>query len=269
MRDGYSFPDKMRPATLRERFQFYSREFSTGSVGRWFRGWPGPIVFAVIIGRHTKIFPRKYHGDRHRAILIDDYDTLNDLKRYCQEYEPESVYYDRNVYKDWEDARRGPKDVSKLGRAFGQQLAFDIDPENFECPVHGDLENKMNRHQGLSFCRLEIQLAQEQVLRLLDELSKQFAEIRAIYSGRGFHVHIIDEDTFFWTRRKRLTLVESLTRKGYLMDEWVTGGNMRLIRLPYSLNGLVSRVVTPLSRSELSRVDPVDGLRFFPRFAKK
>ena len=265
----YRFPAKMRPATLSERFHFYSREFRKGSVSRWFRGWTRPIVFAVIIGRHTKIFPTKYRKDRDRTILIDDYDTLNDLKVYCAEYKPESVYYDRNVYKNWEDARRGPKDIARLGRSFGQQLAFDIDPENFECPIHGRLEDKMNRHQGLSFCRLELQLAQEQAILLSDELSKQFVDIRLVYSGRGLHVHVLDEDSLFWSRKKRLALVRSLTRKGYSMDEWVAGGNMRLIRLPYSLNGLVSRVVTPLGRNGLAGTDLAGDLRFVPGFVGK
>ena len=269
MNPGYRFPDKMRPATLGERFRFYSREFQLGPVSRWFGSWKGPIVFAVIIGRHTRIFPVEYRADRDRTILIDDYDTLNELARYCKEYKPESLYYDRNIYKSWEEARRGSKDVARLGQAFGQQLAFDIDPENFDCPIHGSLENKMNKHQGLSFCRLELQLAQDQAATLSDELSRQFTEIRVVCSGRGFHIHVLDERTFFWTRKKRLALVRALTRKGYVMDEWVSGGNMRLIRLPYSLNGLVNRVVTPVHRSELPSIDPVDDLRFAPDFARR
>lgn len=264
---SYRFPDSLRPATLAERFQFYSREFKIGPVGRWFCDRTGPIVFAIIIGRHTKIFPTKYHADRARTILIDDYENLGDLRRYCEEYKPESLYYDRNVYRNWEDARWGPKDVEGLSRTFGQQLAFDIDPENFDCPIHGGLETRMNKHQGLSFCRLEFQLAQEQAVNLSEELSKQFGEIRVVYSGRGFHIHVLDEATFFWSRKKRFDLVRFFTRKGYLMDEWVPGGSMRLIRLPYSLNGLVSRVATPIDTSHLAHVDPVDDARYVPGFA--
>ena len=259
----------MRPATLQERSYFYSQEFRTGLVSRWFHGWTRPIVFAVIIGRHTKVSPAKYCNDRDKTILIDDYDDLNDLQKYCEEYRPESVYYDRNVYKNWKDARDGSKDVTRLGQAFGQQLAFDIDPENFECPIHGSLKNKLNKHQGLSFCRLELQLAQEQAIELSDHLSKHFNDIRVVYSGRGFHIHVLDEDAFYWSRKKRVAIVRSLTRRGFLMDEWVSVGNMRLIRLPYSLNGLVSRVVKPLEKNELDRVDPIDDLRFVPAFAGK
>jgi DNA primase catalytic subunit len=258
----------MRPASLQERHGFYKQEFKTNLVRKWFRGWTQPIVFAVVIGRHTKVYPAQYSRDRDRTILIDEYDTLQDLQQYCLEFCPESVYYDRNTYKNWDEARRGPARIEELGKSFGQELAFDIDPENFECPIHGTLEDKMNRHQGLSFCRLELQLAQEQALKLMDELSKTFTELRLVYSGRGFHVHILDEDVFLWTHKRRLKFIHSLVHRGYMMDEWVASGGMRLIRLPHSLNGLVSRVVTPLDIFKACSFDPVTDLRGLPRFAR-
>lgn len=257
----------MRPATVLERYEFYRQEFKLNLVREWFRGWARPIVFAVIIGRHTKIFPAEYRRDRYRTILIDEYEGLQDLRRYCMEFTPESVYYDRNVYKNWEEARRGPREARELGRSFGQQLAFDIDSENFNCPLHGTLEDKLSKRQGLSFCRLELQLAQEKALELMNDLSGSFGELRLVYSGRGFHVHVLDENTFFWTRRQRLNLIRSLVRRGYLMDEWVANGGMRLIRLPHSLNGLVSRLAMPLDEIDARSFDPVTDRRCLPRFA--
>lgn len=259
----------MRPASLRERHEFYEREFRTNLVRDWFRGWTTPIVFAVVIGRHTKIVPAEYRSDRDRTILIDEYDTLEELRRYCMKFRPESVYYDRNVYKDWDQARGGSVKIDELGKSFGQQIALDIDPENFECPIHGTLEDKMNRRQGLSFCRLELQMARSQTLDLMDELSDTFSELRVVYSGRGFHVHVLDEDTLFWTRKQRITLVRSLTRKGFLMDEWVPGGGMRLIRLPHSLNGLVSRVARPLDLEKARSFDLLVDPYCLPGFAQR
>jgi len=258
----------MRPASLRERHGFYEREFRTNLVRDWFRGWTTPIVFAVIIGRHTKIVPAEYRTVRDRTILIDEYGKLQELQRYCMEFRPESVYYDRNVYQSWDQARLGPNKLDELGKSFGQQIAFDIDPENFECPIHGTLEDKMNRRQGLSFCRLELQMAQGQVLELMDELSDTFSKLRVVYSGRGFHVHVLDEDTLFWTLKQRITLARSLARRGYLMDEWVAGGGMRLIRLPHSLNGLVSRVARPLDIEKIHSFDLVTDPYCLPGFAR-
>jgi DNA primase catalytic subunit len=259
----------MRATSVAERRQFYSDEFSLSRIRDWFRGWQSPIVFAVVIGRHTGIAPEKYRRERGRTIVIDEYESLSELKKYLTDFRPESVYYDRNVYKDWDQARRCGSDTTQLGRSFGQELVFDVDPENFTCPIHGTLEEKMRKHQGLSFCRLEFQLAQQEAVQLVEILSREFSGIILVYSGRGFHIHIRDEQTVFWNRKKRLTLVRSLTKRGFAMDKWVPAGGMRLIRLPYSLNGLVSRIAIPLAMSDLGIFDPFADERCIPEFLSR
>jgi len=259
----------MRIASLSERREFYSLEFSLAKVLAWFRGWQSPIVFAVVIGRHTSIAPRKYLRERARTIVIDEYERLSEIKNYLIDFRPESVYYDRNIYRDWDQARSVGNDATRLGRAFGQELVLDVDPENFTCPIHGTLHDKMRKHQGLSFCRLELQLARQEAVQLVEILSKRFSQISLVCSGRGFHIHITDEETVLWNRKKRLTLVRSLTKKGFVMDEWVPAGGMRLIRLPYSLNGLVSRVAVPLPKNELGVFDPITDVRTIPKFLSR
>ena len=208
----------------------------------------------------------KYRRERARTIVIDEYESLSEIRNYLIDFMPESAYYDRNVYKGWDQARHLENDPTQLGSSFGQELVFDIDPENFTCPIHGTLEEKMRRHQGLSFCRLEFQLAQHEAAQLIEILSRNFSDVSLVYSGRGFHVHIRDDETHFWSRKKRLALVRSLTKRGLVMDEWVPSGGMRLIRLPYSLNGLVSRAVIPLAKNELGVFDPITDERTIPRF---
>ena len=256
----------MRPASISERRRFYEHGFSLRRLEKWLAWLKGPIVFAVVIGRHTGIAPREYRREWKKTILIDEYKDLAEVKRYLVEFRPESVYYDRNVYNSWHEARKGSNDIRGLGRAFGQELALDVDPENFECPIHGTLEEKMRRRQGLSFCRLEFQLAQREVVELLEILSPKYSALRVTYSGRGFHIHILDAETFFWSRKRRLQLVHSLTKRGYVLDEWVPAGGMRLIRLPYSLNGLVSRVAIPLALGDVSAFDPASDERCLPNF---
>jgi hypothetical protein len=41
---------------------------------------------------------------------------------------------------------------------------------------------------------------------------------------------------------------------------------MRLIRLPWSLNGLVSRIALPLTKKELESFDAVHDERCLPKF---
>src|SRR5712691_2873887 len=103
----------MRLASLQERHEFYKREFQTNLVREWFRGWTKPIVFAIVIGRHTRIFPARYRGDRDRTILIDEYDTLQDLRRYCLVIKPEPVYDHRKVYKNWDEASSGAGNIEQ------------------------------------------------------------------------------------------------------------------------------------------------------------
>ncbi len=246
----------MRYSTLEERRQFYSEEFRIERVEDWLRNWGGKIVFAVIIGRHTKIYPPEYKEDASTTILIDDYESLEDVKNWILEFLPESVYYDRNVYDE-------------NGRILGQEMAFDLDPENLTCPIHGSLEDKMRRHQGLSFCEIELEMVKNETIRLYEELSKIFSNLRIVYSGRGFHIHVFDEDVFEWSYRKRNEFAKQIKKKGFMIDEWVTSGGMRLIRLPYSLHGMVSRIVTPVDASELEEFNPIRDERCIPRFLRE
>jgi len=258
MKFRYNLPCGMRYATLRERKEFYQKEFDVAKVGTWLDDWkkPGQVKFAVIIGRHTRIFPKKYREDASTTIIIDEYKDLEEAKTQILEFLPESAYYDRNVYDEKQ-------------KVVGQELVFDLDPENLTCPVHGTLEDKMKRHQGLAFCELELNMVKEETIKLYEELEKQFSKMRAVYSGRGFHIHVFDREPFTWSYRRRQTLARELKKKGFLIDEWVTTGGMRLIRLPYSLHGMVSRVVLPIEANQLTRFDPVTDPRCMPKFLVK
>jgi len=255
MRSRYNLPKGMRYSTLKERREFYQKEFDAERLRGWFKAWngKGSVKFAVIIGRHTLIFPKKYEEDASTTIIIDEYEGLDDVKAQILEFLPESSYYDRNVY----DAKQ---------RVIGQELAFDLDPENLTCPIHGTLEEKMKRHQGLAFCELELSMVKEETIKLHEELEKQFSEMRTVYSGRGFHIHVFDKEPFTWSYRKKQILAKGLKKKGFLIDEWVTTGGMRLIRLPYSLHGMVSRVVMPIEANRLAGFDPLTDPRCIPRF---
>jgi DNA primase catalytic subunit len=248
----YYLPRGMRYATLEERKQFYSEEFSLAKVQDWLEQHRGKVEFAVVIGRHTKICPEKYREDIGTTIIIDNIQSLSEMRDYLTEFLPEAVYYDRNVY-------------DRKARKIGQELAFDLDPENMTCPIHGTLADKMRQHQGLSFCKLELEMAKEQTLSLYEHLEAQFSSIKIVYSGRGFHIHVFDLEAYALSTQKRRQLARKIKEKGFGIDEWVTAGDMRLIRLPYSLHGIVSRIVIPVEKSELDIFDPINDKRCLPR----
>jgi len=256
MKARYSLPEGMRYSTLRERREFYQREFPVEKVEKWFQGWKGQVKFAVIMGRHTGIFLKKYREDASTTIIIDEYRDFNDVRAQITEFLPEAAYYDRNVYDEKQ-------------RIVGQELAFDLDPENLTCPIHGTLTDKMKRHQGLAFCELELKMVKDETIKLYEELEKTFASMQIVYSGRGFHIHILDTQTYTWSYEQRKELAKKLKLKGFLIDEWVTSGGMRLIRLPHSLHGMVSRIVIPIDIAQLGEFDPVTDARCTPNFLKR
>jgi DNA primase catalytic subunit len=249
----YILPKGMHYSTLAERRQFYTQEFNTQKIKEWFGDKLGGVKFAVIMGRHTKIVLDKYKEDAATTVIIDEYTDLRDLQLQITEFLPEAVYYDRNLY----DAD---------GRQVGQELAFDLDPENVVCPIHGSLADKMARQQGLGFCELEIDMVRREAIELYEYLQGRFSDLCVVYSGRGFHVHVLDQDAYLLNTGERISLVREAKQRGFHIDEWVTSGEYRLIRLPYSLNGLVSRIVLPLKRSELESFDPLTDKRCLPKF---
>ncbi|MCP8310753.1 MAG: hypothetical protein L6N94_04580 [Candidatus Methylarchaceae archaeon HK01M] len=251
----YHLPKGMRYSTLDEREKFYRDEFELERVRRWFEGRMKKVIFAVVIGRHTRIYPKKYEEDASTTIIIERYGDLEEVRDWILEFMPESAYYDRNIYDE-------------KGNITGQELAFDLDPENLTCPIHGTLTDKMRRHQGLSFCKLELQMVKDETIKLYEELKKTFSSIEIVYSGRGLHIHVSDERAFKMSYKERRRLARYLKGKGYLIDEWVTSGGMRLIRLPYSLHGMVSRIVIPIGIDELKSFNPIEDQRCIPKFMK-
>ena len=252
----YYFPEGMRYSTLEERKQFYAQEFSLKKVSEWFIHGFANTKFAVIIGRHTKIYPEKYKDDASTTIIVDVFKNLEDVRMQILEFLPEGVYYDRNIY-------------DKNEHKIGQELAFDLDPENITCPIHGTLADKMNRKQGLSFCELEFEMIKKEAIGLSDFLNTLFCDVRVVYSGRGFHIHVLDRKACEMSSGERLNLARQVKQSGFHIDEWVTSGEFRLIRVPYSLNGLVSRIVLPLKKDELESFDALREKRCLPKFLEK
>lgn len=249
----FYLPLGMRFATLEERKQFYTDEFDLQKVSEWFGRNSSNTRFAVIMGKHTKIVQEKYREDSDTTIIIDEYKDMADVVGQVVDFLPEAVYYDRTLY-------------AEDGAVLGQELAFDLDPENVTCPIHGTLQDKLDRRQGMSFCEIELAIVQKEASGLYEYLAKQYSQLKITYSGRGFHIHVFDQDAYTLTTVERTNLAKEVKQAGFQIDEWVTTGEYRLIRLPYSLNGLVSRIVLPLKKEELEGFNAIQDQRCIPRF---
>jgi len=270
---GYEFPEGMRPSTLEERRIFYSKEFNIDSVSEWLihRGKIEELrkntVFAMIPGRHSNVYPPEFEDIKNKVVIIDDYSDFEDLRDYILRYLPEGVYYDRNVYSNIDECKECPKCYKKCWDCscyLGQELAFDIDPENVTCPVHGTIDDKIEKGMGLSFCMYEFDIVKKSTLELWEELEEEFSKLRLVFSGRGFHIHVLDAHAVKMNYEERREIAKKFSK--YYIDEWVTTGGSRLIRLPYSLNSLVSRIVLPLGIDEIENFDLRFDKRCIPEF---
>jgi DNA primase catalytic subunit len=265
----YKMPRGMRYSSLVERAQFYCNEFNGKALRRW-KPFRKNTVISFLVGKYTQIYLKQFEDIRDDVVVIDDYCNLRGIQEYLLKYLPEGVYYDTNHYEDLEICRGCP-DCYEADKCLpckhyvGQELVFDLDPENVYCPVHGDLDQKMKAHQGRMLCLIEFKILRKQTVLMYRELKQTYSKLRIVYSGRGFHIHVLDRDATYLTRAERNSLANAYARR-FPIDEWVTAGNVKLIRLPYTLHGMISRVCVPIEPSELEFFDPVNYQPAIPRF---
>lgn len=243
---------KFKVSNLKDRELFYKNEFNIKKVASFFK--KKPQLFAIDCGTETKIIKDK---SKYKKIINLKPDiNYKELKERLIYYLPEDVYYDRNVYKN-------PNKCLKFKNCFlcknflGQELAFDIDPENITC-------KKCGRKKFPKFCIHSLRIALEDSLNLYKELKKEFKKVKIVYSGRGYHIHVFDKRAYKLSIRERGNLNNKYIR--YHIDPWVSYGKIRLIRLPYSLNSLVSRIVIPLKLKEIKKFNPLSNKKIIPKF---
>lgn len=247
---------ELRPSNLAERKKFYEQEFSIKKIISWFK--EKPQFFVVDLGSETHIIKDK--KKMKKLLILKPNISFKELKKKLIELAPEDVYYDRNKYKDANLALKNMNFRNALStkNCLGQELVFDIDPENINCPNH-----KKSLHKFCPYC---IKMSLNYGIKMKNSLQKYFKNIKIIYSGRGCHVHVRDKKAFKLTMRQRNSLNKNL--KKFPIDPWVSHGHIRLIRLPYSLNSLVSRIVMPLNDIEIKNFDPENEKKIMPKFLR-
>lgn len=230
-------------SSLKEREEFYKKEFNLNKVKSWLKMLPYyPQFFVIDLGSETKIIKDK--SKIKKLIFFKPNLNLKGLKKKLIKYLPEDVYYDRNIYKNPYKCLKNFnfQNAFNSKNLIGQQLAFDVDPENIICPSCG-------KKKFPKFCKTCIKLSLEYGLKLYRELKKEFKNVKLVYSGRGCHVHILDKKAYKLSLKERNKLNKKFLK--YKIDPWVSYGKIRLIRLPYSLNALNSRIVTPIKIKEI------------------
>ncbi|MBI2449059.1 hypothetical protein HYV49_02060 [Candidatus Pacearchaeota archaeon] len=246
-----------RPATLQERKEFYEKEFDIKKVESWLNQLPfKPCFFAIDCGTDSGIIKDK--SKKGKLIYFKPNLSLKELRKKLIFYLPEDVYYDRDIYKDANlciknfDFKKAHLSTNYLG----QELVFDIDPENIKC-------KECAKKSAHDFCEACSKIAIQNTYNFYLELKKQFSDVKVVFSGRGAHVHVLDKNAYYLTLKQRNSLNKKY--KKFAIDPWVSHGRIHLIRLPYTLNSLSSRIVTPLDLKDISKFSP-DNLTFIPGY---
>lgn len=248
----YDFPENCRPARVEEREQFYRESFPAGAVQHLQERWNQPVL-VVDVGTESTWYRPRFKEYKGKLVRIRDYETLEELHDKIVEYAPEDFYYRMII-------ETGRVEVNPE-----KELVFDLDPENVECrrcervARHGDLP----RHRV--FCDDCFATVAAKTRRLATFLETHFDALQVVYSGRGFHVHVQDDAAFKMTREERKELAERVVKE-FPIDVDVTGGDIDIVRLPGSLHGLVSRIVTPVAVDELSDPEHILHRKSVPDF---
>jgi DNA primase catalytic subunit len=80
---------------------------------------------------------------------------------------------------------------------------------------------------------------------------------------------VVDDEAGYALSKKTRRKIAMDIGKRYAIDEWVTEGSSRLMRLPYSLNGIVSRICMIIKEEkDLEKLDPRTSELVVPAFAK-
>ena len=235
-----------RVSKLEERREFYKKEFSIKKIKKWFakNKIKIPQLCALDAGSETNIIINK----KLKNNMF--YFPFKELKRQIAKYTPEDIYYDRNLYANPDKILEN----FNFNERITQELVFDVDSDNFSCEFHGDGE----------VCKSCLEKAFRSAVKLEADLeNKGFSKIKIVYSGRGFHVHVLDKKAFYSSQEERRKL--SIKFSKYDIDEWVSNGDVHLIRMPYSLNSLVSRIVTPLRKNSIKDLFEKSTPKFLKR----
>lgn len=247
----------LRVSSLKERESFYANEFSIKSAESYFRKLPQ--FFAVDLGTETRIAEESEKARLGKLIILEPNLSLPELKKKLMHYNPEDVYYDRNVYRNPKKcyAEKCFRNCMECNNCLGQQLAFDIDAENFKCPFHNE------KKAVCPYCiSMSIASGYGLMLFLRDEIG--FKDIEIVYSGRGSHVVVNDRKAFLMSMKERTELNKQVE---FPIDPWVSSGKSRFLRLPYSLNSLCSRISVPLKANNV--FDILADNESIPKFLKK
>ena len=255
MSPSFFFPAGLRPSSVDQRKEFYTKEFDVEKAAKWFTlGNRTNGLLVVDIGTETtryRPFLKKY---LNKLVNISRFETNSQLKDKIIYYSPEDLYYSIK-------ALQGIREI--------QELVFDLDPnqtECFKCKIRK--RHLPENGKKYSFCKECFANITEQAKDLYDLLENHFEKIHLIFTGRGYHIHVRDDFIFEMKPQEREVLANKVNKK-FGIDITLTTGQRDIAKLPGSLNGLVSRKVIELKPKDLDDPEKIYLEKSLPNFIKE
>lgn len=174
---------EMREATLEERRQYYTEEWSTKDL-------PDYILHTLSLREFG--FDHKGEGPNDR---YNQFMTADELEDYLREKHPYAVYSSVALYERPSERRKWLK----------SELAFDIDAK--------DLPFTSCDCTGGEVCEICLNEARRVTASFGETLGSDLGleNIHYIYSGRGFHIRVFDDSIMELEQNGRSQIVEYVT----------------------------------------------------------
>jgi len=215
---------EMREATPEERRQFYSEEWNK-------RELPDFILHTLSLREFG--FDLDGTGPSHR---YNQFMTVEQLAEYLQNRVPYSAFTSVALYEQ-PSMRKG---------WMKSELAFDIDAK--------DLPLKSCDCTSGSVCERCIDEARRIAMEFAETMSKDLGlhNINFVYSGRGFHIRVIDDAIMTLEQTERAQIVEYITGSVIPTDVTMALGYSQVFR---------ERLARTFEGLDEQRLSKVRGLR--------
>jgi len=180
-----------REATPEERARFYNEEWRASDIPEFLRN-----------SLHFREFGFDHRGEGPND-RYNKFSSLVELEKFLKAKAPYSAYSSVSYYEKPE----------KREGYIKAELVFDIDAK--------DLPVKSCCGQG-NVCENCLRAAKELVLSIKDILEEELGigETHYIYSGRGYHIRIIEEDLMKLGDAERAEIFDYLTGSSLKKTEW-------------------------------------------------
>lgn len=232
----FYFPYEMRPSRVNERREFYSGEFDLEQAKKWLKKKQDWLAIAFDIGTETTRYRPRFKKYLNKLVYIREFQDSKELKDKIIRYSPEDLYYSFKELKDGESVQN-------------YDLVFHLDPREFDCRTCKRKKKDLGE-DSIVFCEKCAERAANETLRLYNLLKKHFDQIQIIFTGIGYYLQVQDPEAIKISKANRKILSEKV-EKEFKISKEITSGERDTIRLPGSLNGLVSRKVIKIKFEDL------------------